>query len=114
MTRRQFSARAKAKRLLEFNGRCADCECKVGGAAGLEFDHIIPLELGGDDEIENLQPLCKVCHKAKTRGDVDAIRKAERMRQREAGIKRTRRSIIPGSKASGLKKKMDGTVEKRT
>ena len=113
MTRRQFSARAKAYRLLEFNGRCADCECKVGGAAGLDWDHIVPLELGGEDEIDNLQPLCKVCHKAKTRGDVQAIRKAERMRQREAGIKRTVRSTIPGSKASEFKRKLDGTVEKR-
>ena len=113
MTRRQFSARAKASRLLEFNGRCADCECKVGGAAGLDWDHIIPLELGGDDEVENLQPLCKVCHKAKTRGDVKAIRKSERQRQRASGIKRTTRSTIPGSKASGFKRKLDGTVEKR-
>jgi len=113
MTRRQFSARAKAARLLEFDGKCADCGCKVGGSAGLDWDHVIPLELHGDDEIENLQPLCKVCHKAKTAGDVKSIRKAERMRQRSSGIKRTTRSVIPGSKASGLKRKFDGTVVKR-
>ena len=114
MTRRRFSARALAARLLDFNGKCAECACKVGGPAGLEWDHIIPLELGGEDAIGNLQPLCKVCHKAKTRGDVRAIRKAERMRQRTAGIKRTVRSVIPGSKASGWKRKLDGTVARRT
>jgi len=113
MTRRRFSARALTQCLLDFNGKCAECGCKLGGPAGLEWDHVTPLELGGDDEIENLQPLCKVCHKAKTRGDVKAIRKAERMRQRNAGIKRTKRSVLPGSKASGWKRTFNHGWEKR-
>jgi 5-methylcytosine-specific restriction endonuclease McrA len=33
----------------------------------LELDHIQPLNDGGTNDESNLQPLCKVCHKAKTK-----------------------------------------------
>ena len=108
MTRRKFSARALMARLLEFDGKCAVCGCKVGGAAGLEWDHVVPLALGGDDEIANLEPLCRADHRAKTAQDVKAIRKAERQRQREAGIRRQSRNPLPGSKGSGWKRTFSG------
>lgn len=113
-SRKKFSARAYAERLLEYNGKCADCGCKVGGANGTEWDHIIALALGGLDAMENLQPLCKACHKAKTAGDIKAIRKSERQRQRTAGISRQSRNPIPGSKDSGWKRKIDGRAVRRT
>jgi len=113
MTRRRFSARNLAARLIAYDGQCAECRCKVGGAAGLEWDHVIPLELGGEDEISNLQPLCRGCHRAKTASDVRAIRKAERQRQREAGIRRQPKAIIPGSSRSPWRRRLDGTVVRR-
>ena len=113
MTRRRFSAKALMSRLLEFSGKCAECDCKVGGTAGMEWDHIIPLEMGGEDKIDNLQPLCRPCHKAKTKQDAGHIAKAKRMRQRRAGIARQPRAVIPGSKASRWRRKIDGTIERR-
>jgi len=113
MTRRRFPARTYAARLEEYEGRCACCGIATGGPAGLEWDHLLPLELGGSDTIDNLQPLCRGCHKAKSAKDIRDIRKAERQRQRAAGIPRQTRNPLPGSRASGLRKRMDGTVERR-
>ena len=113
MTRRRFSAKALMARLIEFGGKCAHCQCKTGGSAGLEWDHIQPLMMGGDDEMANLQPLCRGCHRAKTREDVAHIAKSKRMQQRAAGISRQPRNPVPGSKASPWKRRVDGTVVKR-
>lgn len=35
-----------------------------------DVDHETPLHWGGMDEIDNLQLLCKSCHKAKTKYDM--------------------------------------------
>ena len=45
------------------NHRCQKC-----GLFGqvLECDHVVPLEQGGLDHIDNLQTLCVACHVAKT------------------------------------------------
>jgi 5-methylcytosine-specific restriction endonuclease McrA len=36
------------------------------GDRATEVDHIIELAIGGTNTIDNVQPLCKPCHKAKT------------------------------------------------
>lgn len=113
MTRRRFPAKALAARLSEFGGCCADCAWPVGGAAGLEWDHITPLKMGGEDALENLQPLCRPCHRAKTRLDAGHIAKAKRMRQRMAGIGKTVRRPVPGSRLSGWKKPIYGPAIRR-
>ncbi len=105
MPRKRFSAKALEFRLREdFQGRCAECRMKVGGAAGLEWDHRVPIELGGEDELINLQPLCRGCHKAKTRADARHIAKGKRMNQRDMGIKRQPKAVVPGSRASKWKR----------
>jgi 5-methylcytosine-specific restriction endonuclease McrA len=40
--------------------------CNYCGDVGQEVDHVIELAAGGDDSLENLQVLCKSCHKVKT------------------------------------------------
>lgn len=40
--------------------------CLKCGDKATEVDHIVELDAGGTDDIENLQPLCRECHKAKT------------------------------------------------
>lgn len=42
-------------------GRCTKC----GDTTRLEFDHIIPLAMGGSNTARNLQLLCETCNRAK-------------------------------------------------
>ncbi len=114
MTRRRFSETALAARLLEFDGRCADCGNKIGGIHGrIEWDHIQALNMGGEDVIENLQPLHTGCHKQKTATDKKHMAKGDRMIRRDSGIGRQSRNPLPGGKGSRWKKKLDGTVVPR-
>jgi 5-methylcytosine-specific restriction endonuclease McrA len=42
-------------------GRCVDC----GSGFELQYDHVIPLALGGANTVQNLQILCAPCNQAK-------------------------------------------------
>jgi 5-methylcytosine-specific restriction endonuclease McrA len=55
-------SREVRRRIFERDGNhCLDCESHWF----LEVDHIIPVVLGGGDDDENLQTLCRTCNKAK-------------------------------------------------
>lgn len=45
-----------------YGNKCVSCE---RGDQPLTVDHIIPISKGGEDTIENVQPLCRVCNSRK-------------------------------------------------
>lgn len=93
---------------------CVKCDRKVGEKLRPEFDHVTPLILGGQNRESNIQLLCHECHGAKTKLDVKLKAKVARVRTKlSLGIKTPKGRPMPGSKASGLRKRMDGTVERR-
>lgn len=52
------------------NGKCAECRCKIyfkpkNKELRLHADHIMPLKLGGSNDIKNIQCLCKKCNSSK-------------------------------------------------
>lgn len=44
--------------------RCVNC----GNAENVEYHHIVPLSLGGTNNLSNIVPLCHKCHEAAHRG----------------------------------------------
>jgi len=62
----------KARRdMMERKTKCHECENYA-----TELHHIIAVEDGGTDDIENLMPLCKECHKEYTSEQTDERNKS--------------------------------------
>lgn len=135
MSRRNFTPRTKAAMFLRANGRCEGmvnesgryagargdtdkgwrrCGAKIGDGVRWTADHIVPDALGGLNDAENGQCLCPQCDAEKTgKRDAKHIAKSKRMTQRRAGIGRTVKKPLPGSRASGWKKCINGTWVRR-
>jgi len=50
---------------------CVCCDKKPGNSRGLQVDHIVPVAMGGTNEITNLQTLCRQCNQFKKTNTVD-------------------------------------------
>ena len=61
-----FTEDEKLNILKLHNNECNECATKIGGKIAYDIDHIRPLSNGGTNELDNIQPLCKSCHKNKT------------------------------------------------
>ena len=120
--RKDFPASVK-KAVRERAGyRCEYPECDN---SAIDVDHIIPEALGGTSTYDNGQLLCTTCHARKTALNNKMVLKADKrggrvgQQARRAKAKRTgkHKSIqsrpMAGTKASGLKRKMDGSVVRR-
>lgn len=46
------------------NYRCRECGA-TNKETTLEIDHIVPVAKGGNNDLSNLQTLCKTCNRAK-------------------------------------------------
>ncbi|MGW6874663.1 HNH endonuclease [Streptomyces xanthophaeus] len=65
---RRTTVRGSVRAMVFHNyaNRCAQCgRTPKEDHVKLEVDHRVPLELGGDNELENLQPLCRQCNNEK-------------------------------------------------
>lgn len=60
------------------------CNCSL--SLGVQYDHDVPDQLGGDNSLENCRAVCIQCHKIKTRGDIQQIRKSDRQRDKRSGV----------------------------
>lgn len=75
--------------------RRAHHTCQNCGNPGTEVDHITPVSQGGTHDLDNLQLLCRRCHKAKTNRE-----RAEARAKAQTNPKATRPTPThPGFKA---------------
>ncbi len=96
--RMEFTRKDKAKIIARANGKCEKCSAMLKTGEG-EVDHILPCALGGEATVVNGRLLCRVCHVEKTAGDIKAIRKSDRQRDKATGALRPK-SALAGRKQS--------------
>lgn len=114
MSRREFPAKVRVAAFERAAGHCEGCTARLA-VGKFHYDHVLPDALGGEPTLENCAVLCTSCHGAKTaKGDVPQIAKMKRQRASHIGARSSLSRPMPGSKASGLRKRMNGTVERRT
>lgn len=86
---------------------------RIRAGEAWDCDHIVALANGGLHRESNLAPALKAPHREKTKADVAEKSRVYRVRAKHLGLAPKSRPM-PGSKASGLRKRMNGTVERRT
>jgi 5-methylcytosine-specific restriction endonuclease McrA len=103
MSRTEFTRKTKQAALLRSGLRCEAsgprygldegqrCNCSL--TLGVQYDHDVPDQLGGDNSLENCRSICVQCHRIKTRGDIKQIRKSDRQRDKASGVVRSKQSI---------------------
>lgn len=103
MSRTEFSRKTKQAALERSGFRCEAegsrygfeegqrCNCHL--SLGVQFDHNVPDQLGGDNSLENCMAICVQCHKFKTRNDVRQIRKSDRQRDKAIGVIRPKQTL---------------------
>lgn len=57
-----------------YNGHCAYCGCELE-LKDMQIDHIIPKYLGGEDDIVNYRPSCRMCNFYKGTNSVESFRR---------------------------------------
>ncbi len=115
MTRRRYlTAKAKAEIYWAQYENCDECGDSVT-LADIEWDHILPLCLGGSNDDDNWHGLCRKCHTEKTKKEAGMRAKADRQREAHEGKKKRRGDAIPSRPFdTRLRKRLSGRVEVRT
>lgn len=113
MTRDEFPV---SVRKAAFKRAGGICECGCGQPftdhpkERPHYDHDLPDFLGGTNDLENCKVLRVCCHQVKTYGqDMTKIVKVRRGQKDRQNLK-AKKQKIPGSKGTGLRKKLNGTV----
>lgn len=104
-----------AQRLKIFNaneGRCHICTGKIWPDQKWIVEHPKARGLQGSDDIREMKPAHVDCHKPKTAEEIAIMRKADRMGKSLRGIKRRKGPPMAGTRASGIRKRMNGVVER--
>lgn len=110
LTRKQI-----ADLFLAQDGKCKICGQRllVKGHLPVEFidEHLDPLSMGGTNDLSNRALVCKPCAKVKTSAEAPIRAKSNRIRDKHIGAMKTKSRPMLGTRASGLRKRWNGTVE---
>lgn len=122
--RKRLSDKKRLELLIANGGKCCICGLQIVGfrerwddyeLEDIPFvdEHIKPLWRDGTNEFNNRGPAHEKCATAKTSTEATQRAKVRDTAERHFGAKRPKGRPMPGSRRSGLKRKMDGSVEPR-
>lgn len=58
----------------KYDGHCAYCGRKFDSIRDMQVDHILPQRNGGNNELDNLNPSCRLCNHYKRGNDLETFR----------------------------------------
>lgn len=94
--------------------QCENCGIELNVRTGTIYEHLDADGLGGEPTLKNCGVFCFTCADIKTHTeDNPRMAKADRGARKNHGLQKKAKHPMPGSKASGFKRKMDGSVVKR-
>lgn len=96
-----------------YGGRCYHSGRLIQAGEAWNLDHVIALANGGSHSEDNLAPILIDPHKEKTKADRKIQSRIYKIKKRHLGLKKPRGRPMAGTRLSGWKKRMDGTVVKR-
>lgn len=113
-TERGNMTRARATRIfLSRNGVCCLCGGQIRAHADSWFiEHPEALNLGGSDDDKDLWPAHTKCKPAKDAADKALISDRNRVITKNCEDAPRRSRPLPGTRASGIRKRMNGQVER--
>ena len=83
--RRTLSPSEKARVIDRQRGRCA-CGCGEALVVGfIDFDHVLDLQFGGSNDLDNFCALIRKHHRAKTDRNITLRAKCDRIRAKHEG-----------------------------
>jgi 5-methylcytosine-specific restriction enzyme A len=88
---------------------CAVTGVPLRPGVKVQYDHIVPLWLGGSNCERNLQAITEEAHKQKTKAEATVRAKCNRTRKKHLGIKKSKSPLT----SPRWKKRMDGVVVDR-
>ena len=85
--RKNLTPTQRLKLFEAHKGICGICGAYIRAGERWRDEHLIPLALGGSNDMENRAPVHEKCAEAKDKDDMRAIAKAKRVKRAHLGIK---------------------------
>lgn len=106
-------ARVRLRVFQHHNGICHISKRKIRPGEPWDLEHVIAIINGGENRESNMAPALRgKSHNEKTARDVAEKSRTYRKRKSNYGIKTTKGRPLPGTRASGIRKRMNGAVER--
>ncbi len=104
--------RVRARVFDREQGRCHACRRQVRPGEPWTCEHLKALINGGENREKNLGVTCRNCLPAKNATDVAKKSKVATKRKKLLLRRQSKWRPMPGSRASGMRRRMNGTVER--